>query len=85
MAGLLKKILRAAVAQPWEYMGAGAPDEWEFRVSPDEEALAVYDPGRGHWVILDAGRLTVVAEATLKEMDRNTADWSRYVEDLEEE
>jgi hypothetical protein len=85
MAGMIRKILRAAVAQPWDYMGEGAPDEWEFRISPDENTLGLYDPGRGHWVLLDTGRLTVQAEVKTKEMDRRTDDWARYVEQLDEE
>jgi hypothetical protein len=85
MAGILRKIFRAAVAQPWEYMGEGAPNEWEFRVTPDGETLAVYDPCRGHWVLLDSGRLKVLAEVKCKEMDRRTDDWARYVEQLEDE
>lgn len=85
--GLIKKILRAAVAQPWEYVGEGAPDDWEFRIAPDENTLAVYDPGRGHWVILDAGKLTTVAEVhRLDEMDAHTEDWRQFlsVEDPDE-
>lgn len=85
MAGMIRKILRAAIAQPWDYLGEGAPNEWEFRVSPDEETLAVYDPGRGHWVLLDTARLKVGAEWKIKEMDRRAPDWARYVEELDPE
>jgi len=83
MAGMIRKILRAAVAQPWDYMGEGAPDEWEFRLSPDEETLAVYNPNHGRWVLFHD--VVVLAEVKTKEMDRRTDDWARYVEQLEEE
>lgn len=84
MAGMLRKILRAAVAQPWEYIGEGAPDEWEFRVSPDEETLAVYNPNYGRWVLFREV-VTLAEEKNLNRMDRDTGDWSRFVEELEEE
>lgn len=86
MSGIFKKILRAAVAQPWEYMGDGAPNEWEFRVSPDEEYIAVYGPPHGRWVIMNSRSGGMVAEVdSLDEMNAHTADWSRYVEELEGE
>lgn len=86
MAGLIKKILRAAVAQPWEYQGEGAPDEWEFRVSPDEGSFAVWDPGYDRWLIYDRARPDrIMAEAKLNEMNRHTEDWAQYVEQLEDE
>jgi hypothetical protein len=84
MAGLIRKILRAAVAQPWEYVGDGAPDDWEFRISPDEETLAVYNPSRGKWYLFHD--VIVLAEVkSLDEMDRNTTDWRQFlsVEDPE--
>lgn len=80
---VLKKVLKAAVAQPWEYMGEGAPDEWEFRVSPDGQTAAFYNPEFGYWKIFQTVELT--ATATQAEMDRHTADWGRYVEELEDE
>lgn len=80
MAGLIKKILRAAVAQPWEYVGDGAPDDWEFRVSPDEAHIAVFGPDHGHWSIIDSRTGMLVAEeSNLEEMDRNTADWRQFL------
>jgi hypothetical protein len=86
MAGMLKKIVRAAVAQPWEYMGSGAPQEWEFRVSPDEDAFAVYDPRRGTWMVMHAGLLCPVTEITsLDEMNGQSTDWARYVEELDDD
>lgn len=81
---ILKTILRAAVAQPWDYMGAGAPNEWEFRVSPDEEMLAVYNPHTGKWVLFR--EVVTLAEVTsLTEMDRNTADWAQFVEVIDDD
>lgn len=85
IGAILKKVARAAVAQPWEYMGEGAPADWEFRVSPDEGYLAVYDPHVGVWRMLRADDLSVCAEATLTEMDRNAADWAQYVEVIDED
>lgn len=76
----LKKIARAAVAQPWDYQGSGAPGDFEFRVSPDEQHFAVYDPNRGRWLILTAGYCVIVAEVTkLSEMDAHTADWRQFL------
>ena len=84
MAGLLKKIVRAAVAQPWEYMGRGAPQEWEFRVSYDEGVCAVYSPDKGTWLIFRD--VVVIAEVTSQdEMDRETGSWARFVEELDDE
>lgn len=81
---MLGKIFRAAVAQPWDYMGEGAPDEWEFRVAPDQDTVAIYSPHSGKWTIFrQVVVLTVVS--SLSEMDRNTGDWARYVEELEDE
>lgn len=77
-----KKILRAAIAQPWDYVGEGAPNEWEFRLNPDEETVAVYSPLSGQWTIFrEVVILAVVGD--LREMDRNTGDWSRYVEETD--
>lgn len=80
---ILKKILRAAVAQPWEYMGEGAPNEWEFRVSPDEETLALWNPSLGKWVLFR--EVVTLANVSAAEMDRYAGDWARYVEELEDE
>jgi hypothetical protein len=86
MAGILKKVLRAAVAQPWEYVGEGAPNDWEFRVSPDERVFAMYVPETGLWQIIDTVTGRKVAEATTGEMDRHTGDWRQFlsVEDPDE-
>jgi hypothetical protein len=79
---IFKALLRTSVAQPWEYMGEGAPNEWEFRLHPDQETLALYSPLQGHWTIFRD--VVVLAEVTsLKEMDRNTGDWARFVEELD--
>lgn len=80
---MLRKILRAAIAQPWDYMGEGAPNEWEFRVSPDEETLAVYNPNYGRWVLFH--QVVALAEAKVDEMDRNTDDWDQFVQVLDDE
>lgn len=85
MAGMLKKILRAAVAQPWDYMGGGAPTEWEFRVSPDEETVAVWNPHAGTWSLLTSRGLRLVAEAELEDGQQGMRDWSRYVEETDDE
>lgn len=81
---ILKKVARAAIAQPWDYMGEGAPNEWEFRLAPDEETLAVYNPHTGKWVIFR--EVVTLAEVTsLAEMDRNTADWAQFVEVIDDD
>lgn len=78
MAGLIKKVLRAAVAQPWEYVGEGAPNDWELRISPDEQHLALYNPSRGRWYIFHD--VVVLAEVkSLDEMDKHTADWRQFL------
>lgn len=82
--GLIKKVLRAAVAQPWEYVGEGAPHDWEFRVSPDEKTCAVYDPGKAKWVLFNAVQTIAEVESTT-EMNAHTEDWRQFlsVEDPE--
>ncbi len=83
---LIKGVLRAAVAQPWDYQGEGAPHDFEFRVSPDERTFAVWHPEVGEWVIFSFRGWQVVAEAKQAEMDKHTADWRQFlsVEDPDE-
>jgi hypothetical protein len=76
---ILKKVLRAAVAQPWDYQGDGAPDDFEFRLSPDEETFAVWHPEVGEWVLFAFNGWQVIAEATMKEMDEHTQEWRQFV------
>ena len=83
MAGMLKKIVRAAVAQPWEYMGAGAPAEWEFRISPGEDQVAIWNPALGQWVVFT--EVIDQAHLTQEQGERELSGWSRYVEELEDE
>lgn len=77
MAGLIRKILHAAIARPWDYIGDGAPDDWEFRVSPDEQVLAIYHPDKQRWFMFHD--VVVLAEAGIDEMDKNTADWRQFL------
>lgn len=83
MSGMLKKIVRAAVAQPWEYLGEGAPAEWEFRISPDEDRIAIWNPALGQWVICTQ----VIGEQHLTQAqgERELSGWSRFVEELDDE
>lgn len=83
MRGMLKKLIRAAVAQPWDYMGTGSPDEWEFRVSPDEDEVAVWNPSLGQWAVFTE----VIAPRTLdqRQGERDLEGWTRYVEELGDE
>lgn len=75
---IVKGVLRAVVAQPWDYTGEGAPDDWEFRISPDEETLAVYNPNRGRWFLFHD--VVVLAEVkSLNEMDNHTEDWRQFL------
>lgn len=77
---IVKGVLRAAVAQPWDYQGEGAPNDFEFRVSPDEQHIAVHDPQRGQWMILDVRTWEPVAEETNQRiMDNHTQDWRQFV------
>lgn len=83
MSGMLKKIVRAAVAQPWDYMGEGAPLEWEFRLSPDRDQIAVWNPESGQWVLFhDVVKDQVLSQS---EGERELTGWSRYVEELDDE
>lgn len=85
---IAKKVLQAAVAQPWDYVGEGAPDDWEFRVEPGERFFAVYAPAEDAWIIYDRKKWVMVARVeSLAEMDRNTEDWRQFlsVEDPDEE
>jgi hypothetical protein len=78
--GLIKNVIRAAVAQPWDYQGDGAPGDWEFRVSPDDRHHACFDPARGTWRIHSASTGEVVAEVrSLDEMNEHTRDWRQFV------
>jgi len=75
---VLKAVARAAVAQPWDYMGEGAPGGWEFRLSPEDGGpLALYNPDRGVWLIFQY--VDVVAEVECREMDRHTGDWTQFL------
>lgn len=84
--GMLRTIVAGLVHKPWEdepETGPGAPDDWEFRVQPGPRpVLAVYNPDRKIWYLFT----NVMALATVDpdEMDRNTADWHRYVELLDD-
>lgn len=75
--GLVRKVLRAAVAQPWDYTGEGAPNDWEFRVSPDETHIALYNPNQDRWVVFHD--VVVLAQVGLREMDAHTGDWRQFV------
>lgn len=55
--GMLRKILGAAIYKPWEdeepespVVGEGAPTEYEFRVHPDGDRIAVWAPRVGKWI-----------------------------------
>lgn len=78
--GMLKKVVRALVAQPWDYQGDGAPGDFEFRVSETGHHLAAYDPERGTWYIHVSMTGELVAEVTsLDEMDDRTQDWRQFL------
>jgi len=83
MAGIISKIVRAAVAQPWDYMGEGAPAEWEFRVSPDEDRIAIWNPAFGQWVVCT--RVYDDRCLTQAQGERELAEWSRFVQELDDE
>jgi hypothetical protein len=77
---IVKKVARAAIAQPWDYQGQGAPNDWEMRVSPQETHVAVHDPQRGQWMILDVRTWEPVAEETNQRvMDNHTEDWRQFL------
>lgn len=81
---VVKRVLRAAVAQPWEYVGEGAPAGPEFRVSPDGRHFASFLPERGTWMVHDGASGSVVGEvARLDRFDRETEDWSRFLEEID--
>lgn len=81
--GFLMKIARAAVAQPWDYYGTGAPDEWEFRVSPGEDQVAVWSPAVGEWVLFQ--NVVDQEHLTQEQGERRLDDWARYVEELDDD
>ena len=84
MAGMLRKILRAAVAQPWDYVGEGAPHEREVRWSPDGKYLAVWDPGNEPWFVVDLNEVKGRWVSTA-DMDKHAADWPQYLEVLDDD
>lgn len=83
MAGILRGILRAAIAQPWDYMGEGAPNEWEFRLSPDEDQVAMWSPAIGEWVLFS--KVTTDRTVKFKHTDRELSTWKKFVEELDDE
>lgn len=78
---MIGKILRAALARPWEYISPGAPDEREIRVSPDGQYLALWEPGNEPWFMIDTAQMRGGWIEPSK-IDKVTRDWSRLVEDL---
>lgn len=55
--GLIRTLLAAVIHKPWEdeddespVIGEGAPKEYEFRVRPDGERIAVWVPTVGKWI-----------------------------------
>jgi hypothetical protein len=77
---MVKAVARAAVAQPWDYMGEGAPQEPEFRVSPNGRHFAAYDPARGTWLVHEAMSGAVVREIERQgKIDKLTRDWDQYL------
>lgn len=82
MAGILRSVLRAAIAQPWDYMGEGAPNEWEFRLGPEGDQIAMWNPEIGEWVLFSDVR--VDRKVKLKHTDRELSTWARFVEELED-
>lgn len=84
MWGIVKKILRAAVAQPWDYIGEGAPNEWELRLSPDGRHIAVWEPGNEPWFVIDTAAVKGTWVGT-PEMDRHAADWTPFLPLKEED
>lgn len=81
---ILKKILRAAVAQPWDYIGEGAPNEPEIRVSPDGRYLALWEPGNEPWFVIDTASVGGRWVKT-PEMERHAADWIPFLPLKEDE
>jgi hypothetical protein len=78
VAGMIRKILRAAVAQPWDYVGEGAPHDWEIRMSPDGRHIAVWEPGNEPWFVIDTA--AVKGQWTPTEaMEKHAADWIPFL------
>lgn len=88
---MIGKILRAALARPWEIedddeyesefgveiANDGAPGETEFRVSPDGRKVAMWIKSDDSWVIFE----NVVVLQTFRAVDPGTLqDWTRYLE-----
>lgn len=77
---IVKGVLRAAVAQPWDYQGEGAPDDWEMRV--DQNATgnvhAVFNPYYREWTFYQGAELLFVSQ-DLADVDRHTRDWCPFL------
>ena len=63
---VIGKVLRAAIEKPWEHdedepeiVGDGAPDDMEFRVSPDGYTVAMWLPDSKQWVLFSNVVVTV--------------------------
>lgn len=75
---IVKGVARAMIAQPWDYVGEGAPNDWEFRVAPDEESIAVYNPNHGRWVIFKQAVVLREIRDT-GQADRELAQWDQFL------
>lgn len=75
---IAKKILQAAVAQPWDYVGEGAPNDWELRLSPDGRHIAVWEPGNEPWFVIDTAAVQGRWVKT-SEMERHADDWTPFL------
>lgn len=83
---IVKKVLRAAVAQPWDYVGEGAPEDWEFRLSPDEGFMAIHNPADGLWVVFEVKTMQPVDSVnSLEKMNKYTRDWGIFLRLLDED
>lgn len=84
-----KEILSAVVHKPWEdeyespVIGEGAPEEFEFRVHPEGEKIAVWVPKVGKWIVF--ADVVVLDRAPLLTKQFDT--WHQFLEvdlDLEQ-
>jgi len=87
---MILRILRAAMFRPWELedeeteysedfavVKEGAPEDWEFRVSPDEKLAAVWAPRANRWLVFSD---VVVRQAYEAADPGSLQDWKRFME-----
>lgn len=81
--GMIRTLLAAVVHKPWEdeddespVIGEGAPEEYEFRVNPEESKVAIWVPNKGKWFVFTDFVVLDTAPLMTDKFDR----WHQFLE-----